>query len=634
MAQIPGTVVGSKIVPTDSADTYATHEAAYGKGGHRSVADNTARDAIPTDRREEGMTVYVQDTDTLYYLKTGIDNSDWVEFDLGGSGETGLPGATGPSGTVLSSVPGPGIRYDYTGSTGLQISSIAGYHDDFSSDSISSFWTNRAVYTSGDWDIDATNNTLEGLAQNNDYDAISTVYGDLDYTMLIDRNSASSVGFYIHNSDETEYIRFYKTSIRFKLVAPGYSAIEYDNNEDIFWIRITRIGNVFSGYFKIDENDEWTLVGSREYALGTEVITSLDSATGAEIHEITLIDNTKTDSGSSALTDGYVGYGSGSNTLTGEEYFTFDAAANHLNIGAAGAGGTGHGATGSITAQSLLGIGQLRIGEIPESIEGGLGIFCAAPLYYDNWILNLGTAGDAHRLSVHMHSDGTVYLGTDSTDNEIVFNNSIRLSSNKPTVGTGGSLYLSYPTNPAALIFWDGDNERVLSDGSRYVYTMRESYTLQDTTTERQFYDDIGAKILVDDNPLQYEYHRVVGEGILHTAGSSAGTLRFKLINIYDVITDTGAFTIEDGLDDVPFKIYQTFFVDSTGASGSIVSAGAFEYTDNSGNVIRHPMTTTTPATADLSGNMELYMTAQWGTASSDNYITTVTFYCKKMYTL
>lgn len=61
MATLSGTQVIAKVVPVDSADTYPTHDEIYGKGGFRSVADSTARDAIPTERRIEGMLVQTLD---------------------------------------------------------------------------------------------------------------------------------------------------------------------------------------------------------------------------------------------------------------------------------------------------------------------------------------------------------------------------------------------------------------------------------------------------------------------------------------------------------------------------------------------------------------------------------------------
>ncbi|MBP7209562.1 MAG: hypothetical protein KBA02_00035 [Paludibacteraceae bacterium] len=79
--QIPGTVIGSKIVPSDTADTYPTHEDIYGKGGLISVADSTARNAIPNDRCKEGMLVVTQSDGQLWRLKSGFSNptvdGDW-----------------------------------------------------------------------------------------------------------------------------------------------------------------------------------------------------------------------------------------------------------------------------------------------------------------------------------------------------------------------------------------------------------------------------------------------------------------------------------------------------------------------------------------------------------------------------
>lgn len=85
MAPIPGGVRFTGFVaPSDDSDTYAVIDPFYGIDGWRSVADTTARDAIPTDRRREGMVVVTQDTGTAYQLKGGITNSDWSE----GTGKT------------------------------------------------------------------------------------------------------------------------------------------------------------------------------------------------------------------------------------------------------------------------------------------------------------------------------------------------------------------------------------------------------------------------------------------------------------------------------------------------------------------------------------------------------------------
>jgi len=82
MGDLSGTIVVSTVVPTNSADTYATHDSQYGKGGHRECADTTARDAIPAARRTEGMTVWCVDPGVTYRLVGGIENTDWVEVTI------------------------------------------------------------------------------------------------------------------------------------------------------------------------------------------------------------------------------------------------------------------------------------------------------------------------------------------------------------------------------------------------------------------------------------------------------------------------------------------------------------------------------------------------------------------------
>ncbi|RKZ88576.1 MAG: hypothetical protein DRQ39_02210 [Gammaproteobacteria bacterium] len=82
MAKIPGTVTLSGIIaPSDDQDEYAVTEDIWNKGGHRSVDTLADRDAIPTLRKKEGMTVYVGDTQITYQWVSGA----WVDF-VGGSG--------------------------------------------------------------------------------------------------------------------------------------------------------------------------------------------------------------------------------------------------------------------------------------------------------------------------------------------------------------------------------------------------------------------------------------------------------------------------------------------------------------------------------------------------------------------
>jgi hypothetical protein len=83
MAQIAGTNVAAPVVPFSTTDIHPSHEAAYGKGGYRSVANTTERNAIPTARREAGMLCYVQADGVIYQL--GADLQTWTTLTLAGS---------------------------------------------------------------------------------------------------------------------------------------------------------------------------------------------------------------------------------------------------------------------------------------------------------------------------------------------------------------------------------------------------------------------------------------------------------------------------------------------------------------------------------------------------------------------
>ena len=90
MAQIPGSVpLTGKVAPTDTTDTFATHVDIYGEGGYMTVANTTERDAITTERRKQGMAVFVNDTNEMYILQDGVTNANWVLFS-GGSGASDL----------------------------------------------------------------------------------------------------------------------------------------------------------------------------------------------------------------------------------------------------------------------------------------------------------------------------------------------------------------------------------------------------------------------------------------------------------------------------------------------------------------------------------------------------------------
>jgi hypothetical protein len=75
MSNLLGTNLAAQIVPFTTDDTYPTHDALYGAGGHREVLTLADREAIPAARQRVGMTCYVDETAATYRL-TG---TGWVE---------------------------------------------------------------------------------------------------------------------------------------------------------------------------------------------------------------------------------------------------------------------------------------------------------------------------------------------------------------------------------------------------------------------------------------------------------------------------------------------------------------------------------------------------------------------------
>lgn len=78
MSSIKGTNVLAPVVPFDTTDAHASHDARYGRGGYRSVADQAERDAIPALRREAGMLVWVMSNGKAWRLADNLSTWDEV----------------------------------------------------------------------------------------------------------------------------------------------------------------------------------------------------------------------------------------------------------------------------------------------------------------------------------------------------------------------------------------------------------------------------------------------------------------------------------------------------------------------------------------------------------------------------
>lgn len=83
MPDLLGTVIIAPITPTSTEDQYPTHIDSYQQGGMRVVQTLAERDAIPNERRKDGMLVFVVSEDTNYRLFGGLNNSNWRDEGSG-----------------------------------------------------------------------------------------------------------------------------------------------------------------------------------------------------------------------------------------------------------------------------------------------------------------------------------------------------------------------------------------------------------------------------------------------------------------------------------------------------------------------------------------------------------------------
>ncbi len=111
--------VSAGLAPTGGG-SWETHDAQYGKGGWRAVADIAARDAIATLRRSAGMAVYVIATGATYLLGAGLGNGDWA---LASSGA--ITAGNGLTGTTALSVLADGSSIEVSAS-GIRRAALSG----------------------------------------------------------------------------------------------------------------------------------------------------------------------------------------------------------------------------------------------------------------------------------------------------------------------------------------------------------------------------------------------------------------------------------------------------------------------------------------------------------------------------
>jgi len=165
-------------------------------------------------------------------------------------------------------------------------------NDGFTDASVKPFWENSELLTSADWQFSAANDRLEGIAENNLNDWYRQgIEGDADHQFKFSKNSAYSIGlWFIGNSIDVSF-KYVAGDLEFK--ATGKTDIDLTVSlSDPFWMRLVRVNDDISAYYKQNDSDDWTLVGTHsDLNLGHDMQAELDSANTAYIHRVILYDN-------------------------------------------------------------------------------------------------------------------------------------------------------------------------------------------------------------------------------------------------------------------------------------------------------------------------------------------------------
>ena len=103
-----------------------------------------------------------------------------------------------------------------------------------------------------------------------------------------------------------------------------------------------------------------------------------------------------------------------------------------------------------------------------------------------------------------------------------------------------------------------------------------------------------------------------------HLSDTGTPTLNIKATVGGTEVCSTGAVTLASGVSNVGFKFQADIVCRTTGGSGTVVAAGSLAYNDGT----HHDAVKTTTTTIDTTGTLALDVTAEWGTASASNTIT------------
>ncbi|MBK8139262.1 MAG: hypothetical protein IPK52_26165 [Chloroflexi bacterium] len=115
---------------------------------------------------------------------------------------------------------------------------------------------------------------------------------------------------------------------------------------------------------------------------------------------------------------------------------------------------------------------------------------------------------------------------------------------------------------------------------------------------------------------------RVKAAGFYSTDASSAGTLQFRVKLGSIPIVASATFSATDGVSNGAWSLDADITCRTVGGSGTVFGQGYVRLWDGAAVAIAHQMIATSTSTIDTTASQAVGLTAQWGTADTDNTLT------------
>lgn len=192
---------------------------------------------------------------------------------------------------VSDLIPDPG---DLTGADFIK-RGIPTFHDEF--ETAKPFWDDTDAIQSADWQLDIANTRLNGIDDTDTYSWFKRgIEGDIDVSMHMDRNTASSAGMRLSGNSVDMEIRL-RDSTTIRVETTGETNVETsDIGQTDAWIRLrwTADGTV-TYYYRLSETDNWTQLAqyTGKHA-GHDKQLDFNNGDGAYLYAIYIYDNMDT----------------------------------------------------------------------------------------------------------------------------------------------------------------------------------------------------------------------------------------------------------------------------------------------------------------------------------------------------